>query len=109
MGGGAQRRHGGTTLCGAIYRNLSVRGAGTGMSAATWATCTWAAAGLAAGTATISRGGQMGCFLRGGDVGLSGGLNASDADGLQTGGCQWGGGLGGPTWARTSGLLMGAS
>ena len=109
MGGGVQRRHGGATLCGAIYRNLSVRGAGTGMSAATWATCTWAVAGLAAGTAAISRGGRMGGFLRGGDVGLSGGLNAGDANGLQILGCQWGGGLGGPTWAQASGLPMGAS
>ena len=109
MGGGAQRRHGGATLCGAIYRSLSVRGAGTGMSAATWATCTWAAAGLAAGTAMISRGGRMGCFLGSGDVGLSGGLDAGDTDGLQMGGCERGGGLGGPTWAQASGLPMGAS
>ena len=51
----------------------------------------------------------MGCFLGSGDVGLSGGLNAGDTDGLQMGGCERGGGLGGPTWAQASGLPMGAS
>ena len=109
MGGGAQRRHGGATLCGAIYRSLSVRGAGTGMSAATWATCTWAVAGLATGMAAISREGRARGFLGGGDAGLHGGLNAGNSNGRQTWGYQWGGGLGGPTWAQASGLPMGAS